>query len=262
MRERALQQPVGEAAVHPRGHDRQLERAGGRTRLVGEERRGGRVAVRLDGGEELERARPVAVERVDALVGPSRGGDDQRRAPAAPRVGAHDRAGGADAELEGRVGRLADHRPRVRVEEDGALVARRVLELLDHQLAPARGRGPVDAPEAVARRVLAHRVELVARRAPQDEVPPAGVLAALVREELVQLDEPRQHEQRLGADELDLDPLEPERVLEHDAGRLDRVAAPRDVLEDVAASQPAAPSSCAGGSRSPPAAPAARARRA
>ena len=63
--ERPLQEPVDEPGRERRRDDRELERARRRAGLVrrGPPRRA--VAVRLDRGEQLERAVPVAVERLD-----------------------------------------------------------------------------------------------------------------------------------------------------------------------------------------------------
>src|SRR6185436_2154640 len=102
-----------------------------RARLV-REKRGDRCGpVRLDRRERLERAQPVAVEGVNALVGARRAIDDQRCAATTGGMRLEDRAGRLHLELESVVRGDPDDRPRVSVEEDGGFVTRRILELLD-----------------------------------------------------------------------------------------------------------------------------------
>jgi hypothetical protein len=195
------------------------------------------MAVGLDRGQDLQRPVPVPVERVDALVKGPRAVDEERRPPSAARVGAQDRPRGAHGELEARVGSLADDRSRVGVEEHRGLVARRVLQLFHHQPAALRGGRPVDAPERLALLVLAHAVEVEARRAAQQE--PAALRRArpCIGEEPVHVDQTGVDEDRGGSWELDRDALEAERVLDHDLGFLDRVAPARDAPKHVAPAQ-------------------------
>ncbi len=237
--ERPLEQAVDEPGRERRGHDGELERARGRAGLVGEDRRRRHVSVGLDRGEELERSVPVAVEGVDPLVGRRRRAHDERRVPAALHMRVEDRARGAQPHLERRVGRDADESRRVRVEEHRRLVAGRVLELLHHQLAAPGGRGPVDASQRLALLVLADAVQLEPGGPAHDQLPPAGGAAARVREDRLEVDEPRVDEQRGRARERNLDALEAERILEDDRRGRDRVAPARHGRDDVAAREPA-----------------------
>ena len=230
LRERALDQPLDEARRQRRRHDRQLERPRDRARLVGEHRGQRRAGLGLDGGEQVERLPPVALGRADALLLGVRAVDDQHRPPPAPDVREQERARRAHLHVEA----LADDRLRVGVEHDRDLVARRVLELLDHQLRAPRGRAPVHLAQRVAVLVVAHAVQVEARRPPQQQPPPVVRAGAALREEPVELDQARVDEQRAGRLERLLDPLEAERVLDHRDRALELVAAARQPLEHVA----------------------------
>ena len=167
-----LQEPLDEPRRQRRRDDGELERARGGAGFVREDRRQRRHPVRLDRREDLEARTPVAVAGVDALCVrdaralTSRTARRPRRTwalriePAAP-----------DLELEARVRRRRRDPRALRVEQDGRLVARRVLELLDHQLPALRGRGPVHPPQRLALCVLAHAVEVEAARPPHEQPP-------------------------------------------------------------------------------------------
>ncbi len=237
--ERPVGKPLDEARRERGRHDGELHGARGRPCPVGEHIRHGIAAVRLGRRKDLERQVPVAVEGVDALVRRPGAVHNERRTPAAARVGLDDGAGGADRELEARVGRLADDDARVRIEEHGGLVPRRVLELLDHQMAAPRGRGPVDAAERFALLIIADAVEVEAGRPPQEQPATLRRARAGFREEAIDVDEPRVDEDRRGRRQRHCDPLEPERILDHHLGFLDRVAPARDAAQQVAAAQAA-----------------------
>ena len=200
----ALGQPLREARREARRHDGELECPARRAGLVREKRGDRRGPVRLHRRQHLERAQPVAVEGMNALIGARGAVDDQRRAPTAGGMRLEDRAGRLHLELEGVVRRDPDDRPRVSVEEDGGLVARRILELLDHQVpAPRRGR-PVHAPQRLSLLVVAHRVEVEAGRPAEEKPAPFERARAGVREERVEVDEPRVDEHRLACGQRDL----------------------------------------------------------
>ena len=93
-----------------------------------------------------------------------------------------DRAGGAHGDLEA----LARAAPRVAVEQDRDLVARRVLELLHHQPSAPRGRAPVHLAERLALDVLAHAVQLEPGRPPQQQAPPVLRVRAALGEQPVE----------------------------------------------------------------------------
>ena len=170
------------------------------------------------------------------MLGRSRGVEREDGAAAARGVRAEDRAGRAHLDVEA----LARDGARVGVEDDGDLVARRVLELLHHQLTPPRGRRPMHLAERLAPLVLPHRVQVEAGGPPQHE-PPAvlGVRAAL-GEQPVERDQPRVDDERAAGGELHLRACEPERVLDRRARLLDRVTAAGHSLEHVRATVEAA----------------------
>ena len=91
--------------------------------------------------------------------------EHQHSSTTAPHVRLEDRPGGADPHFEA----LPHYGLGVGVEQDGDLVAGRVLELLDHQLTATRGRSPVDAAQGFSLLVLAHAVQLEAAVAPQQQ---------------------------------------------------------------------------------------------
>ena len=120
--------------------------------------------------EHRPRTRPRGSDAGRRAVGP--GGRDERRSaargvtwarridPAARTAASKLESGGSPASPAGSQSRSDDDR-----------LARRVLELLHHQLAPPRRRRPVHAPQRLALLVLAHRVEVEAGRPPQEEPP-------------------------------------------------------------------------------------------
>ena len=127
------------------------------------------------------------------------------------------------------------NRGRLRVEDDGDLVARGVLELLHHQLAAACGRPPVHFSQRLALLVLAHRVQVEARRPPQQQPPSVLRVRAALGEEPVERDEPRIDEQGAAGGEIDLRVRQPEGVVDHRLRLLDHVAPSRHPLEHVRA---------------------------
>ena len=195
------------------------------------------MTVRLDRSQDLEREVPVALERVHPLVARGARVHDQRGAARPLCLREQDRAGSAHLELEGGVGRAPDHRAAVGVEQHGRLVPRCVLELLDHELPATCGRGPMNSAERLPLLVLADGVELEPGRAAHEQPAAARRAGARVREEALEIDEAGIDEQRLTPRKRHLDALEPEGVLDHDLGRLDRIPPSRDVVEDVATTQ-------------------------
>ena len=146
-------------------------------------------------------------------------------------VGAQNRARGAHLDVEA----FAADGARVRVEQDGDLVARGILELLDHQLAAPRGRAPVHLPQRLSLLVLADGVEVEAGWAAQQQPPPVLRVGAALREEPVERDEPRVDEQRAARGQVDLDAREPERVVDRRPRLLDDVPPSRHPFEHVGA---------------------------
>ena len=117
--------------------------------------------------------------------------------------------------------------PRVAVEQDRDLVARRVLELLHHQLPAARGRRPVHL--AAATRPPRTRARCAAR-SPSGAGAAAGAVARAWRrfgEEPLELDEPRVDEQRACVRQRHAACSSAERVLDRARSPLERVAAAR-----------------------------------
>jgi hypothetical protein len=239
MRHRTVGKALHEARREGRGHDRELDGAAGGPGLVGQHVRRGHVAVRLDGREDAERAVPLAVERVHALVGRAGAVDDQRRPAAAARMRLEDGARSAHGELEARVGRLAHDHAAVGVQEDGGLVAGRVLELLHHQLPALGGGRPVDAAQRLALLVLPDAVQVEPGRPAHEQAPPFGRARPGLREEAVEVDEARVDEDRRAGRKVDGHALEAERVLDHDLGLLHRVAAARHAPQRVATAEAA-----------------------
>src|SRR5215204_5678033 len=153
-----------------RGDDCEVSRVSRCTGLAGEDRLDRPAAVLLGDGEDLERPRPVSLvvtdgHRFDAGVSCHL----ETRVTPAPRVRPHERPGGAHLGVEARGARRAGAVAGLCVEHDDDLVSRRVLELLDHQLVSARGRGPVHAAERLAALVLAHAVQLESGGAPEED---------------------------------------------------------------------------------------------
>src|SRR5580765_7888112 len=102
-------------------------------------------------------------------------------------VGIEERTGRPYLYLEA----LSHHRLRISVEENRDLVTRRVLELLDHQLAAARGRRPVHTPQGFALRIFAHAVELDAAVPAQEQSLSVMRAGAGLAEERPEAHEPR-----------------------------------------------------------------------
>ena len=200
-RARAGSSLVASAARDARRHDHRLERARGRARTRA------RAAPRPDASRRAPRPRAARAPRASRprATRPARSGAaavlsarTARRpcAACARRIEPAARTWTSKLSPATALG--------VRVEDDRDLVARRVLELLHHQLAPPRGRRPVHLPERLAPLVLAHRVQVEARRAPEQQ-PPAvlGVRAAL-GEQPVERDEARVDDERAAGGELHL----------------------------------------------------------
>ena len=122
-------------------------------------------------------------------------------------------------ELERVVRRLAHDGSRVAVQENGGLVARRVLELLHHQVPAPGRRRPVHTPKRLSLLVVAHRMEVEARRPAQQQPAPFERTRSGVGEERVEVDEAWVDEDGLAGRKRDLDPLEAERVLERRPSR-------------------------------------------
>ena len=104
--------------------------------------------------------------------------------------------------IEERTGRaylhleaLSHDRLRISVEENRDLVTWRVLELLDHQLAAARGRRPVHTAQGFALRVFAHAVQLDAAVPAQEQSLSVMRAGAGLAEERPEVHEPRIDEQ-------------------------------------------------------------------
>ncbi len=144
-----------------------------------------------------------------------------------------DRARGADLNVE----RVPDDRPPVGVQEHRHLVVRRVLELLHHQLSALRSRPPVHLAKRLALLVLAHAVQIEAG-SPAEQHPAAALAqAGILREEALEVDEPRVDEERRLASELGLGAGQPEGILEDRPHGLEAVAAAGHAGENVAREQ-------------------------
>ena len=155
-----LEQPLDEPRRQRRRHEHDLRRSD-----AADDRLDVAPRVRLRGSQQVERDPPVRCERANVRVLLGQPGDDEQRRPPAARLCPDERA--CDPGLQ------VEHRRRRSVEHDRHLLARRVLELLDHQLAAPRRRGPVHAAQRVAVLVLAHAVDVEAGRALQQQAPPA-----------------------------------------------------------------------------------------
>src|SRR5579864_2524640 len=231
-RERALHEPVDQRDIEARRDDDELERARRDAAVRLQERERRRARVRLRSRERLTRSPPLPFGGHRLRL--ARSGIDDQRAPATTaEMRLQDRACGAHSDLEA----LTRTGAGIAVEQDRDLVARRILELLHHQAAPARGRAPVHHAERLALRVLADAVQLVPGRAPQQQPPPVLRVRAALREEALQLDEPRIDDERLRLALLERRTREPERVLDREAYRVERVAASRNGAQVVAAGE-------------------------
>ncbi len=191
-----------------------------RSGLVDEERLGRPRTVRFRGCEELERAPAVAFGRGRLHGFLARAVHDQNGAAVPARVREQDRSRGAHLQVERR-----RRCPRPRVEQDGDFVARRILQLLDHQARALGGRAPMDAAQRFALLVVAHAVQVEAARLAHQQPPALGKGRTDAREEAVELDQPRVDENRGGGVQVDLRAGQAERVLEHRGHLLELVAA-------------------------------------
>ena len=212
-RARALDQAFDERRVEARRHDDEVERERGGVALAGEETRSRRDAVGLGSREQLERAPPVAL-RLHPLHLDCGSAEDERRA----------RGRGARAPKQGAGRthlrrRTSAQRSRARRRARPRLLARRVLELLHHQPAAARGRAPVHLAQRLALDVLAHAVQVEARRPLQEQAPAAAGARARIGEEPLELDEARVDDEGGALAERQLAALESERILYDGAER-------------------------------------------
>ena len=234
--ERALHEAIDERDVDARGDDDELERAGRDPPVRLEERERRRTRGRLRRREDLERPPPVRIGRDGLRLTPG-GVDDERAAAAAAVMRLEDRAGRPDRDLEA----LAGDGALVSVEKHGHLVARCILELLDHQLAAPGGRAPVHLAERVAPHVVANAVQLEARRPLQEHAPALLRVRAALGKELLERDEPRVDDERLRLALDDLRPRERERVLDRETHRIEGVPASWDPGELIPGRAIAAP---------------------
>ena len=93
----------------------------------------------------------------------------------------------------------------------------------------------MDATERLPLYVFADGVEIEAARAAHQQPPALLDARPGLREQRIEADEPRKHEQRTRGVELDLLSLEPERVVDRNHQRDERVAAARDAADDIVA---------------------------
>ena len=165
--------------------------------------------------------------------------DDEDGAASAPNVRIENRTRRPDLDFEA----LTDDGPPIRVENNGDLVSRRILELLHHQLSPPRRRRPVHPAQRLALLVLAHAVKLEAAVPAEQQAPPVLRALAGFGKERAELHQPRIDEQRTWRRQPDDRALETERVgeLRPHVGEL--VPPARQVFEHVADAQPRATAS-------------------
>ena len=172
------------------GHHDEFARLRCSRMLVGQPPGKRRPRIRLRGRKDSEDGAEVAGSDLRAL----RAGCEQGRLAATARVHLEDGAGRAYRLVEARVRRVTTGACGVAVKQYDDGVARRVLELLDHQLATPRRRRPVHAPQRLALRVLPDGVEVEPSRPPQEQ-PAAGAAEARIAEQRLQL-----HESRIDGD--------------------------------------------------------------
>src|SRR5207247_734101 len=166
--------------------------------------------------------------RLEALDVGVRAAHDERRAAAPPRVGLQDRAGGPHGDVEERTGAASPG-----VEDDGDVLTRRVLQLLDHQVpAPCR-RAPVHLAQRVALDVVPHAVQVEAARALQEEAAAVARVYPGLREQTLEVDEARIDDECTALGQARPPALEPERILDERDRLFDAVAAARDRRQDV-----------------------------
>ena len=177
-RERALDEAVDEGNVESRRDDDKLERASRDTSIGLQERKRGCARVRLGSREHLERTPPFSL-RCNRLGFASSRIDNEAATPSSLQVGLQNRTCCAYGDLEA----LAGTDLRVAVEQDGDLVARRILELSHHQPPAPRRRAPVHLPERFALGVLANAVQLVAGRSPEQQTASVLCMRAALREQ-------------------------------------------------------------------------------
>src|ERR671923_841353 len=190
--------------------------------------------------QQFERARPVAFVRTDRdgiRIHSARNDETGVAAPAGMRP--EQRSGGANLSVEARLARRPRSVSLLRVEDDDDLVARRILQLLDHELLPAGGRRPVDAAERLAALVLPDAVELEARGPPQEDATRTPRAQPAFGEQRLQADEPWIDEQRRRVGQRLDDARQPERILDDGTGAREAVAAARNPDEPVDGAQEA-----------------------
>jgi len=215
----------------PRAHDDELghgaERAA-RSHQLAE----GRPLGGLDRCQGVECCVPVpskALHAVDAWPGRR---DDEQRPAGAARMCAHETGGDAHRIVEARAPHGACDGQGVDVEDDRDAVARRILELPHHQLAPARGRRPVHRAQRLPLDVLPDAVRLEPAR-------PAHVCPASAFAPGAALGEQRSYLRHAWPDEhgrawgnLPLDRHDAERVTGEEPPRTEPVPPAWNVVDD------------------------------
>src|SRR5262249_12866963 len=185
--------------------------------------------VGLGRGEELECALPLVPVRADPLRVPAGRVEHENAAAPAFHLNLENRAGDSNRGVERRVRRRADDGFRISVEPPGPLAARGVLELLHHERAAPRGRGPVDTSQRLALLVVADAVELEADGTPKEEPPAVLGACAAVEEDSVELDEARIDDERLLLLEREARLGEAKRIRDREPNRREGVPASRHV---------------------------------
>ncbi len=171
----------------------------------------GRTLSRRPGTREQSPHR-CALEGANRLALASR--DDQPYAPGIRVRLPHQCIGGGQRELEAGVRGTADLGRGASVQDDGELIAGRVVQLLDHETTAVGRRGPVHPAQRLARLVLAHAMQLVTAAA--QPVTGEGDVAVAVEHRLGELERRGEHRQRRAA-ARDVDPpRKAERVLTHE----------------------------------------------
>src|SRR5712691_11335788 len=105
--------------------------------------------------------------------------------------------------------------------------------LLHHQVAAPRRRAPVHLAQRIALDVVAHAVEIEARRTLEQQPSSLARVHAGHREQPVELDQPGIHDESLLPAEWQLDAFESERILDDRNGLLERIAAARHGWDHV-----------------------------
>src|SRR6266511_4986624 len=177
-----LDEAIDERTVEPRRHDDEVERVRRRVSLAAEQTRRRLDAVRLRPGEQLERPAPIACG-LNALYFGARTTKDES-SPATPAcVRLQDRSRRPYGEVEDGLGASLPG-----VEHHGDVVARRVFELLHHQVPAPRRRPPVHLAQRVALDVVAHAVQIEATGTLQQHATAVACLRTRLGEEAVELD--------------------------------------------------------------------------